>query len=147
MRDAVSQLGVIIEDLIKHSIGDSVYDRAVEAVGVMRGECVEMEEPAVFNAFAREFKKKLLDGDLGGDRRELWYKVRVGKLGLIGKDVSEVSDVTEEEAALVRVSRIELGIHADLSSSYPQLETTFTKTRRENDIARNQVGKARYFRL
>lgn len=101
VRDAVMQLGDIVSELIKDSMGDSAYDRAVECIRVMREECVEMEEPAVFNDFARGLKTKLLAGDLGGHRNEMWYKLRVNKLGLIGKSLSDVSDVDEEEAASV----------------------------------------------
>lgn len=94
-------MGAIVEKIIINSVGDSAYDRAAESIGVMREECIEMEEPGVFNDFARGLKKKLLSEELGGDRREMWYKMRVSKLGLIGKTVSEVSNVDEEEAASV----------------------------------------------
>jgi len=101
VRDAVVQMGGVVEQLITESMGDSAYDRAVECIRVMREECVEMEEPGAFNDFAKGLKEKLLKGDLGGDRSEMWYKMRVTKLGLIGKGVSNVSEVDDEEAASV----------------------------------------------
>lgn len=101
MQSAVAQLGAIIEALIRDSLGDAAYDRALEAVRVMRDECVEMEEPGAFNAFVRGLKARLLAGELGGERGEMWWRVRVARLGLIGRGVSEVSDVEEEEVVKV----------------------------------------------
>jgi ATP-dependent DNA helicase 2 subunit 2 len=43
----------------------------------MREEMKELEEPAPFNDFFRERKKKVLGGELGGDRKEMWYSIRV----------------------------------------------------------------------
>lgn len=98
IREGVHQLAVIIERWITQSIGDKEYERVVEALGVMRSECVELEEPECYNGFLRELKEKVAEGKLGGDRRELWWRVRVGKLGLITKEQSEGSTVGGEEA-------------------------------------------------
>ena len=57
-----------------------------------------MDEPALYNDFLRELKQKLLAGELGGERKEMWWLVRVNRLGLIQKRESEQSDVTEEDA-------------------------------------------------
>jgi ATP-dependent DNA helicase 2 subunit 2 len=57
-----------------------------------------LEEPAPFNDFFRELKKKVLGGELGGDRKEMWYRIRVSKLTLLLKGECEGSEVTEEEA-------------------------------------------------
>lgn len=77
-----------------------LYERALEELGVLRQEMVEMEEPGVWNEYLHSLKRKLLAGELGGDRREMWEKVRKGgaRLGLIEKKVSKVSEVSEEEA-------------------------------------------------
>lgn len=64
----------------------------------MRGEMIELEEPAVYNGFIRELKRKLLAGELGGDRREMWSEVRKNHLGLVEKRHLESSEVGEEEA-------------------------------------------------
>jgi len=101
IRKASTQLGEIIESYIKHSVGDSGYGRAVEAIRVFKEEMIELEEPDVYNTWAQGFKDKLLGDALGGDRREMWWLVRVNKLGLIHRGQSDVSSVTEEEAKTV----------------------------------------------
>lgn len=64
----------------------------------MRDEMIEIEEPAVYNGFIRGLKSKLLAGELGGDRREMWQEIRKNNLGLVEKRHSEGSEVGEEEA-------------------------------------------------
>lgn len=64
----------------------------------MRDEMIEIEEPAVYDGFVRELKRKLLAGELGGDRREMWEEIRKNRLGLVEKGHSESSEVGEEEA-------------------------------------------------
>lgn len=64
----------------------------------MRDEMIEIEEPGVYNAFVRGLKQKLLAGELGGDRREMWDGIRKHRLGLVEKRHSESSEVGEEEA-------------------------------------------------
>jgi ATP-dependent DNA helicase 2 subunit 2 len=98
IKDAVKQMTSIIEDQIKNSLGDANYDRVVEEMGVMRDELISFEEPALFNDFLRQVKDKLLKGELGGDRRELWWQLRRSKLGLISQRESDQSDVTEDQA-------------------------------------------------
>lgn len=88
----------IIEGLIKHSLGEANYDRVIEALGTMREELVDYEEPALYNHFLAALKGKILGEELGGDRKELWWLVRKSKLGLIDQATSEVSKVTEQEA-------------------------------------------------
>lgn len=88
----------IIETQITHSLGHSNYDRVIEGLGTMREELVDYEEPVIYNDFVRQLKSKMLREELGGDRRELWWFVRKGKLGLIGKSEADTSAVEEEEA-------------------------------------------------
>ncbi|KAL4923664.1 ATP-dependent DNA helicase 2 subunit KU80 [Aspergillus undulatus] len=97
-RDAVAQMRCIIEDQIRHSLGDANYDRVVEGLGVVREELIAFEEPGLYNEWLRGLKGDLLGERLGGERRELWWLIRRGKLGLIEKRESEVSDVGEDEA-------------------------------------------------
>jgi len=100
--NAVAQFGSIITDMIRFSLGDQKYDQAVEAIDVMRSECVELEEPGLYNEWLRELKGRLLEEEeAGGDRREMWWKVKKARLGLIDKKTSEVSDVSEEDAQAV----------------------------------------------
>ncbi|POR33208.1 ATP-dependent DNA helicase II subunit 2 [Tolypocladium paradoxum] len=96
--DAAKQMGAIIRSLVTDSFGDSKYSQALECIGVMREELMNLEEPGVYNSFVRDLKKGLLSGALGGDRRDFWFKIRWSRLGLVEQDQSEVSNVTLEEA-------------------------------------------------
>ncbi|KAI0386091.1 ATP-dependent DNA helicase II subunit 2 [Hypomontagnella monticulosa] len=100
IEDAAKQMGTIIRSLVTDSLGDSGYDRAIEDLGVFRDTMVRWEMPALYNSFLRDFKKRLLSGELGGDRRQLWWQMKGAKaaVGLIDQDVSEPSNVTPEEA-------------------------------------------------
>ncbi|KAL8673333.1 MAG: hypothetical protein Q9168_002257 [Polycauliona sp. 1 TL-2023] len=98
LRDAAQQLGKIIEGRIKDSFGDIAYARALEEIRILREEMTEMEEAAVFNAFARHLKRKLLAEELGGNRKDFWWEYRKSKLGLIDNKAAETSDATEEDA-------------------------------------------------
>lgn len=102
VEDAARQMGDIVRTLIRDSTGDSGYDRAAENMRVLREGLVGYEEPGLYNAFVRDLKKRLLAGELNGDRRLMWLKVGWERLGLITKEQSEGSDVTEQEAAEVR---------------------------------------------
>ncbi|KAG5922881.1 hypothetical protein E4U42_005180 [Claviceps africana] len=98
IENASRQMGAIVRSLITDSFGDSKYAQAMECIGAMRDELVEMEEPEMYNSFVRDLKKGLLSGALGGDRRDFWFKVRWSRLGLIDSNQSEVSNVTRDEA-------------------------------------------------
>ncbi|PWY91052.1 ATP-dependent DNA helicase II subunit 2 [Aspergillus heteromorphus CBS 117.55] len=98
IKEAVQQMGAIIEDQVKHSLGDANYDRVNEGLGTMREELISYEEPALYNDFLKRLKDRLLKEELGGDRRELWWLIRRSKLGLIDRVQSDRSEVTEEEA-------------------------------------------------
>lgn len=101
IRDAVTQLGSIIETQINDSLGDINYGRAIEELDVMRSEMIELEEPAIYNDFVRTLKTKLLKGELSGDRRDMWYELKKAELGLIDSKQSESSTVTKEKAKQV----------------------------------------------
>ncbi|KAJ5735106.1 uncharacterized protein N7483_000231 [Penicillium malachiteum] len=98
IHDAVKQMVHIIEEQIKYSLGDSNYERVVEGLGTVREELVEYEEPGIYNDLLPALKNKIFNESLGGDRKELWWLIRKGKLGLIGQNESESSTVSEEEA-------------------------------------------------
>ncbi|KAF2628222.1 ATP-dependent DNA helicase-like protein II [Macroventuria anomochaeta] len=98
IQSAADAMAKEIRNLVKNSVGESAYGRALEAVRVMRDELTELEEPEMYNNFVREFKKELLEDALNGDRREMWWRVRGSKYGLIDQKRSLVSDVTEKEA-------------------------------------------------
>ncbi|CAO1599934.1 ATP-dependent DNA helicase yku80 [Xanthoria calcicola] len=98
LRDAAQQLGKIIEGRIKDSFGNIAYARALDEIRTLREEMTEMEEPALFNDFARQLKRKLLAEELGGNRKDFWWEFRKSKLGLVDKKATETSDATEEDA-------------------------------------------------
>ena len=98
VKDAVNQMASIVENQIKDSFGDNNYARVVEELGVMRSELTELEEPVLYNEVLRQLKKKIMAEELDGDRREMWWSIRRNRVGLIDKRMSNVSDVSEEEA-------------------------------------------------
>jgi ATP-dependent DNA helicase 2 subunit 2 len=102
INDVTSQMASIVHGYVRHSVGDSGYGKAVEAIRVMREELNELEEPGLFNEFMKDLKLKLLGGKLGGERREMWWMIRAHRLGLLDKKVTNsISDVTEEDAKTV----------------------------------------------
>ncbi|KAF2686188.1 ATP-dependent DNA helicase-like protein II [Lentithecium fluviatile CBS 122367] len=99
IQDAANAMAAEIRTLVKNSVGESGYGRALEAIRVFRDEITELEEPDMYNVFVRELKGELLDGKLGGDRREMWWRIRGSRYGLIDRKRCFTSDVSEEEAA------------------------------------------------
>lgn len=95
---ATDAMAAEIRNLIRNSVGDSAYGRALEALRVMRDEITELEEPEMYNAFIKELKEEILEGKLGGNRREVWWRIRGCRYGLVDQRRSLVSEVTEEEA-------------------------------------------------
>ncbi|KAI9803657.1 MAG: ATP-dependent DNA helicase II subunit 2 [Piccolia ochrophora] len=98
IQDASKQMSTVVLTHIKGSFGDSNYGRALEELSTMREELLALEEPNIYNTFLRDLKKQLLAGELGGDRREMWWEIRKSKLGLIDHKHSEHSDTNEEDA-------------------------------------------------
>lgn len=97
IQGAATSMGAEIRKIIRGSVGGTGYSRALEAMRVMRDELAELEEPGIWNSFVRDLKRELLDGELGGDRREMWWRVRGSRYGLIDKKRSFASEVSEEE--------------------------------------------------
>lgn len=91
-------MGTLVENQIRHSLGENNYDRVIEMLGVMKEELVAFEEPDLYNQFLRDLKKKIIGEKLGGDRREMWWLVRKNRVGLIDQNLSNMSDLTEQEA-------------------------------------------------
>lgn len=98
LHDACKQLQRIVLDWIRHSVGDSGYGKAVEGIRVMREEMNELEEPSPYNDFLKDLKGKLLGEMLGGDRKQMWWLLRVNRMGPIHKRDCAASDVSEEDA-------------------------------------------------
>lgn len=71
----------------------------------MRSELVELEEVGVYNEWVGKLRKKVLGGELGGDRKELWREVGRNRVGLVERREGGMGDVVgggvEEEARKV----------------------------------------------
>jgi ATP-dependent DNA helicase 2 subunit 2 len=104
VEDSVKQLAEIIRSHIANSMGASGYDRAAENMRVMREELINLEEPDMYNSFIKDLKKRLLAGELNGDRRMMWLKVGWERLGLITTEQSEASFVTSDQADKVSLN-------------------------------------------
>lgn len=102
---AVRDMQRIVHSLITESMGDNNYDQALEDIGVMRGEMIDLEMPGLYNSFLRDLKAKIKSGALGGDRRDMWFRMRTQRrLGLITNRQSDPSNVTEDEAYSVSIA-------------------------------------------
>ncbi|KAI0481098.1 Ku70/Ku80 N-terminal alpha/beta domain-containing protein [Xylariaceae sp. FL0804] len=111
INEAIKQMGAVVRSLVTASLGDSAYDRTIENLGAMRDKMITLEYPDKYNGFVADFKQRLLSGELGGDRRQLWFQIRRARLGLLDNtemrarlgllDNTEIefSKVTPEEAA------------------------------------------------
>ncbi|KAK4949540.1 ATP-dependent DNA helicase yku80 [Elasticomyces elasticus] len=97
LKDACKQLKDIIYDWVKHSVGKVNYAKSVEAIRVMREEMNEIDLPGYYNEIMWELRTKLLAGELGENRGEMWYQIRVNKLGLLKASEAE-GGVSDEEA-------------------------------------------------
>jgi ATP-dependent DNA helicase 2 subunit 2 len=110
IQSATDQMSKITQSLITDSTGTSNYQQAIANLKAIRRELIDYEFPEVYNAFAYQLKENLLDGKLGGDRREFMYEIKLAKLGLITSEVSELSEVKEEEASKVSTTPLELNV-------------------------------------
>jgi len=98
LQEAADGMAKEIRLLISNSVGDSAYARALEAIRVMREEFTSLEEPETYNMFVRQLKVDILGGKLNGNRRDMWWKIKGNKYGLIDAKRSYASPVTEDEA-------------------------------------------------
>jgi ATP-dependent DNA helicase 2 subunit 2 len=98
--DLVKQMKNIIFDCIRHSVGNSGYGKAIEGISAVREVMLDLEAEKTWTEFITEVKKKLLAGELGGDRKDMWYQIRVNRLGLLRKKEYDGLDlgVSEEDA-------------------------------------------------
>lgn len=97
IKEASKQMGEVVQDLVRTSLGESNYDRAIETLRVVRDELLEYEFAELYNEMVKTLKKKVAQKELGGDRRDFWYQVRLGGLGLIDRDAC-YGGVEPEEA-------------------------------------------------
>ena len=136
IEDAAKQMGGIIRDLISSDFGGSKDDRVLEHLGAMREGLTNLEEPDLYNTFIKDLKNQMLSGALEGDRREMWWKIRKAKLGLIDNKMLDVSEVTEEEAKEVRLSSFIAALWAGRRTI---LTTLFTCSSTRQDSVGNHV--------
>ncbi|KIW99718.1 uncharacterized protein Z518_11131 [Rhinocladiella mackenziei CBS 650.93] len=113
LKEANSQMTKIVEDLIQNSFGEANDDRVLEMLNVIRQEMLAYEEPRAYNDILRQIKEKLMAGELGGNRGELWWKIRVSKLGLISNEASHVSDVSRTDADAFMTMRMDVSVNHD----------------------------------
>ena len=99
LEEAVKEMTEIIEERIRSSFGNQNYDWAVNALGAVREEMVEMEMWKTYKGLLQNLKQKVMAGELGGDRKEFWWKVKSKDLGPITMEESKLSDLSPEEAA------------------------------------------------
>ncbi|KAI4617679.1 ATP-dependent DNA helicase II subunit 2 [Alternaria ethzedia] len=98
IQEAVDDVAKEIRNLISNSVGDNAYGRALEAIRVMREELIELEEPDIYNPFIKQLKEDILGGKLNGNRRDMWWKIKGSKYGLVDLNRCHTSAVTEDEA-------------------------------------------------
>jgi ATP-dependent DNA helicase 2 subunit 2 len=98
IQEAVDDVAKEIRNLISNSVGDNSYGRALEAIRVVREELTELEEPDIYNAFIKPLKEDILGGKLNGNRRDMWWRIKGSKYGLVDSKRSFASTVTEDEA-------------------------------------------------
>ncbi|KAK2605204.1 hypothetical protein N8I77_008059 [Diaporthe amygdali] len=98
---ATKAMGGVVQSLIKESMGDKNYQRAIENIGTLRQACIDLEVPELYNDFLRDLKQKILSNALGEKREDMWNELRItarGSLGLITESQSEVSNITDDQA-------------------------------------------------
>lgn len=87
MREVFGRMGEVVRELVRGSMGDQKYERALECLRVLREEVVEMEEGRWWNEWLKAFKGEVLRGTLGEGREEFWFRVRQNRYGLlVGKE-------------------------------------------------------------
>ena len=98
IQEAVDGMAKEIRLLISNSMGDSGYQRALEAIRVMRDELTELEEPELYNVFVKQLKEDILGNKLNGNRKDMWWRIKGNRYGLIDSKRSYLSPVSEDEA-------------------------------------------------
>ena len=104
--ELVTQMAEVIYKMVANTLTDGSFDIVTANMRVLRSQMMDLEMPEIYNDFIRAFKQKLIAGELfennfASNERELWFRVKSKRLGLIDKEVSEHSDISKEEAAQV----------------------------------------------
>jgi ATP-dependent DNA helicase 2 subunit 2 len=106
--DLAQQMQAIIETTIRESVGNLNYTRALNIIAAFREGMEEMEEPGMYNQWAASLKTKIMDGQLNGERSEMWLKIAAGKLDVAVQLFDDSSSApTADEAGDVKMEDAE----------------------------------------
>eukprot|EP00009_Paramoeba_aestuarina_P015167 CAMPEP_0201540286 /NCGR_PEP_ID=MMETSP0161_2-20130828/70863_1 /ASSEMBLY_ACC=CAM_ASM_000251 /TAXON_ID=180227 /ORGANISM="Neoparamoeba aestuarina, Strain SoJaBio B1-5/56/2" /LENGTH=499 /DNA_ID=CAMNT_0047947745 /DNA_START=1746 /DNA_END=3245 /DNA_ORIENTATION=- len=104
VESAINGLINIIQQLVKESVQDQQYPKAMECVVALRKGCVEQGEPALFNTFLRDFRVAC-EGKI---RADFWRLIKERKITLISSDETTVSTILPENAEMfLEASQVE----------------------------------------
>lgn len=99
MMDAVNQMTTLVEKQISSGFGENNSARAIEYLGVMRKELLELEMPTLYKDAIGKLKEKVLSGKYG-PQTNFWYDVKRAGLAPINKNELDVDNgMSAEEAA------------------------------------------------
>lgn len=97
--DAIRQLGEISRVIIaSSSMGGNGYEISLRQIGEMRKTAVDLEVPEPYNEFVLDLKKRLINLELGTERRDFWSLFKRHGFGLITNTEVEFSKTTTDEA-------------------------------------------------
>jgi ATP-dependent DNA helicase 2 subunit 2 len=65
---------------------------------VMREEAIDLEVPDNYNEWMKKLKTEILEEELNGDRKDMWFMIRANRMGLIQSKECGASGVGEDEA-------------------------------------------------
>ncbi|PNS17950.1 hypothetical protein CAC42_3909 [Sphaceloma murrayae] len=85
LRAVYDRMGSVLKGFVARSVGDAKYGMTMEGMRALREEVEGMEDWEWWNGWVRGLKGEVLRGELGGDRREFWARVRRERMGLIAK--------------------------------------------------------------
>jgi len=69
------QMSTLILELIQNSRGDSLYEKALQCIDVLRLKCIQKLEPKLFNDLLIVLKKQMTSQD---GRIDFWKKIVEG---------------------------------------------------------------------
>lgn len=98
----IDQMALIVKDIIRESVADLRYDQAIECLKALRQECIDCEASELYDEFVKDLKVKLLGGELSGDRKDFWSRLRKEKLGLVGPGEEPRSKLSSNQINQVR---------------------------------------------
>ncbi|KAH6583540.1 hypothetical protein BASA50_001465 [Batrachochytrium salamandrivorans] len=88
---AMGQLSGIIRLLVEESMGSTFYSKALNALSVLRAECIKCAKSPLYNALMNDLKVALISGSLARTHGEFWERV-------VQQGESLISDIEEPES-------------------------------------------------